>query len=284
MEKDSWKMMHPGTQNPQTVGGSPKALLSYLTRFHQTTFHGMTAAKLAKEKPAAKPEHDLNNLTPRIENGHFLQGPVKFAVDVDDLFRTLSCGAFGIGQQQERHGILANLGETELKRFAEVNGLPAKPFARELLIEVLRCPLQDAWYKACYDPVVHPGLHDNPEKRAANFEARKQRFHTLFENYTRAAGEKAERLKASLANGNSRQHVFVKKPEGTWAATEKLTKKLVAEMNGQQKPILEWLLKNKGTKSEIAAAVAAKLTTKQKPELVVGHYLPEWKKKGWVTT
>lgn len=265
-----WEVPH------KAKGKTCRTLLDFLTKFHQQTL----PLKKAKAKPEAapKPQHDVNDMNPRIEEGgHYMQGPVRFAVDVDDLFRTLSCGPFGIGQQQERYGILANLGETELKRFAEVNGLPVKPFARELLIEVLRCPLQDAWFKACYDPAVHPGLVDNPEKRALNFVIRKQQFQSRFDAYTRTAGEKAERLKANGA------HLFQRKEDSTWMATAKLTAKLVAKVKGQQQPILQWLLKNKGTRAEIAEAVASKLTTKQKPVLVVSHYLPEWKKKGWIT-
>jgi hypothetical protein len=280
-DKQGWMMSYPKPRKDDTRGGSSKALLDFLTKFHQTTFHGMTANKLVKEekkkekekKPAAP---DLANMTPRVEHGFFLQGPVKFAIDADDIFRTLSCGAFGIGQVLAREGILANLGETELKRWAEVNGLPTKPFARELLIEALRGVLQNAFYFAERDGLV-------PVRCVENQERRMREFYLKFDAFAKTATVKAERLQASLKSNGGR-HVFVKKEECTWAATEKLTKRLVADLKGQQQPILEWLLKNKGTRSEIAAAVAAKLTTKQKPELVVGHYLPEWKKKGWIAS
>lgn len=234
------------------------------------------AALRRMEKAKAKPV-DTTNLTPRIEAGYFLQGPVRFAVDTDNLDRTISCGAFGPGQAQEKFGVLLNLGEAELTRWGQLNHFTVKPFVRELLCEVLRGILQDAWFAACYDVVKTPGLVDNPARRAQYHQARVANYERRLKAFTVMHAVRVEKMKAS-----GTQHVFVKQPERAWRATAKLTKKIVDAVKGQQAPILAWLFKNSGTKSEIAAAVGSKLATKQGPEKVVGHYLPQWAKAGWI--
>ncbi len=194
-------------KNKQVVakGETPGSLLKHLTKFHQQTLPLAPAIErqlkgqrelaefraTGKQPKQPKQEHDIKNLTPRVEHGFFLQGPVKFAVDADDIFRTLSCGAFGIGQVRAREGILVNLGETELKRWAEVNGLPTKPYAKELLIEALRGVLQNAFYFAERDGLV-------PEHCIVNQARRMKEFKEKFEAFAKTATVKAERLQASL--------------------------------------------------------------------------------------
>jgi hypothetical protein len=162
------------------------------------------AALRRMEKAKAKPV-DTTNLTPRIEAGYFLQGPVRFAVDTDNLDRTISCGPFGPGQTHEKDGVLLNLGEAELTRWGQMNQFTTKPFVRELLCEVLRGILQDAWFAACYDVVKTPGLLDNPARRAANHAVRVAKYEERLKAAAQESVKRVEKMKASGTLARVRQ-------------------------------------------------------------------------------
>ncbi len=68
----------------------------------------------------------------------------------------------------------------------------------------------------------------------------------------------------------------------TYELTAKGKKVSVEDLKGQPALILPELAKGAVTVAEIAERVGKKLDTRQKPELVIRHYMATWKRNGWV--
>jgi hypothetical protein len=70
----------------------------------------------------------------RIENGFYVQGDVKFVVDIKDAHKTFDA--------------VAALSNVDKIKLAKLNGIQAEPYNKQALTTILKSVLQNAWYVA----------------------------------------------------------------------------------------------------------------------------------------
>lgn len=68
----------------------------------------------------------------KIEHGFYVQGPLKFAVDAADAHKTFDA--------------VAALSNADKITLAKLNNIPAEPFNKQALTQVLKSVVQNAWF------------------------------------------------------------------------------------------------------------------------------------------
>lgn len=68
----------------------------------------------------------------RIENGFYVQGDLKFAVDAADAHKTFDA--------------VAALSQPDKIKLAKLNGIQAEPYNKQLLTNILKSVVQNAWF------------------------------------------------------------------------------------------------------------------------------------------
>lgn len=70
----------------------------------------------------------------RIENGFYVQGDLRFAVDATDAHKTFDA--------------VAALSHADKLKLAKLNNIPAEPYNKQLLTNILKSTVQNAWFLA----------------------------------------------------------------------------------------------------------------------------------------
>ena len=68
----------------------------------------------------------------RIESGFYVQGDLKFKVDTQDAHKTFDA--------------VADLSKEDKLKLASLNGIATQPFNKQLLTNILKSVVQNAWF------------------------------------------------------------------------------------------------------------------------------------------
>jgi hypothetical protein len=93
--------------------------------------------------------------TGRIENGFYVQGELRFAIDASDAHKTFDA--------------VGALSHADKLTLAKLNNIPAEPYNKQLLTNVLKSVVQNAWFAAKQGVV--------PVEVMTGHTARLQRYH-----------------------------------------------------------------------------------------------------------
>lgn len=95
--------------------------------------------------------------TGKIENGFYVQGDLKFAVDAADAPKTFDA--------------VAALSQPDKVKLAKLNGITADPYNKQLLTTILKSVVQNVWFANKHNGVVPAEVVKGHEGRLARYQA-----------------------------------------------------------------------------------------------------------------
>lgn len=180
----------------------------------------------------------------------FQQGDILFHVDSEDLNKVV--GANG------ETSVIDKLMDSQIVSLATANGLPVRPYVRELVRKPLIGLVQLVWYR---DIERHESDHlkQNQQRRVLE-------YHRQLSEYKEPEGGENSATRKPGAVRSTRN----------WSGTYKFTGKIKDVASGRETQLLEVVKKLKqGTLAQIVEAAKGKLQTKQDFQAIVTRFLKE---------
>lgn len=178
----------------------------------------------------------------------FQQGDILFHVDSEDLNKVV--GANG------ETSVIDKLMDSQIVSLATANGLPVRPYVRELVRKPLIGLVQLVWYR---DIQRHESDHLNQNQRSRIVE-----YHRKLSEYKEPESQSSETKSPRIAR------------QRNWSGTYKFTGKSKNVASGRETQLLEVVKKLKqATLAQIVEAAKGKLQTKQDFQAIVTRFLKE---------
>jgi len=205
---------------------------------------------------------------------YFEQGDIRFPVDAKDLNNVV--GANG------GTNCIDKLMDSQIAALAVANGLTIKPFARELLRDVLTGLVQIVWYR---DLEKHESEHLrlNQEKRIELYKRKLAMYkEEPASGSNNGNGNRRSRQRTETTEAKQPRRIGVARPD-KWTRTFKVCKGKFTLDSGRETQLYEVMTKLKqGTFTQIVEASKDKVVTCQPLDKIVDRFLKELLGKGAV--